>query len=235
MKRAAITRAQPDAERTADRVRALGADAVLAPLLSIEPRAFDANLADVQALLFTSANGVRAFTNAAPRRDVATLTVGDATARAARDAGFTEVRAADGDSSALAAFACATLDPRGGRVLHISGEDVAGDLVGALQAAGFDAQRRIAYAAIAAAELPQALRGSLDIVLFHSARAAEVFVRFGAPGAEMLTAACLSPAIARAAQGLPQGPVKWARTIVAPHPREEDLLHAALAPTGAKA
>ena len=57
-----ITRAQPAADVTAERVRALGHEAMVAPLLAVrpvEPEPID--LEGVAALAFTSANGVRAF------------------------------------------------------------------------------------------------------------------------------------------------------------------------------
>jgi uroporphyrinogen-III synthase len=228
-RRVAITRAAPDAMRTADNLRALGAEPVLAPLLTIAPHAFEADLAGVQALLFTSANGVRAFTDAIQARHLRVLAVGDATAAEARNAGFPQVQSAAGDGTALAAFAIASLDPGAGRVLHISGDHVAGDIIGALQEAGFAAERRIAYNSIAVTQLPSTLTDEIDTILFHSARAAEIFVSFGAPRANQLTAACLSAAVARAASDSPERRIVWARLIVSPHPREDALLHAALA------
>src|SRR5690349_12810995 len=104
MKRVAITRAQPGADETASRLRALGAEPILAPLLSIVPCASNTNVAGADALIFTSANGVRAFPDVQHARDIAVLTVGDATAEAARTAGFANVRSADGDVEALAAL-----------------------------------------------------------------------------------------------------------------------------------
>jgi uroporphyrinogen-III synthase len=222
--RVAVTRALPEAEATASRLREIGAEAVLAPLLSIEPRAFDATLDGVQALLFTSTNGVRAFCAATSARDVRVLTVGDATAAAARQAGFADVRSADGDVAALAALAMNSLAPASGNLLHISGAHAAGDLIGALASAGFNAERRVAYEARAAPVLPEAFSGPLDVVLFHSPRAAETFVRLGAPGAERLTAVCISPAAARAAAG-----AAWKRVIVSQAPREDALLRAVAA------
>lgn len=233
--RVAITRAQPEAEKTAARVRAYGAEAIAAPLLTIAPRAFDTDLTGAQALLFTSANGVRAFAAQAGATNLPALTVGDATADAARAAGFADVRSADGDSEKLAAFAAATLDPRAGRVLHISGAHVAGDIVAALTASGFAAERRVAYEAVAALELPEALRGPVDIVLFHSVRAAEIHASLGAPEAERRIAACLSQKVAEAAMISPAGRIAWKRVIVAPRPREDALLAALFTSTGASA
>lgn len=223
--RVAITRPLPDAERTAERVRAMGAEPVPAPLLTIVPCAYDTNVENVQALLFTSANGVRAFPGARRWRAKRVLTVGDATAEAARAAGFAHVRAAEGDVASLAALAKATLDPGAGPLVHIGGEHLAGDLAGSLRSAGFTVERRIAYTARAVSAPPPVLSQGLDIVLFHSARAAETFVALGAPNAEKLTAACLSQAVADAAAKAP-----WARIIVSPAPREEALLRAAIGP-----
>lgn len=223
--RVAITRADADAEHTAERIRALGAEPILAPLLSIIPCAYDTNVADAQALLFTSANGVRAFPDARRLQAKPVLTVGDATAEAARKAGFTDIRSADGDVSALAALARATLRPGAGKLVHIGGEHLAGDLAGELRAAGFAVERRIAYAARAVLTLPPQLLQPLDIILFHSTRGAETFVALGAPNAHKLTAVCMSQAVANAA-----AKAKWARIIVSRAPREDALLHAALTP-----
>lgn len=223
MLRVAITRAQPEADRTAARVRERGAEAIVTPLLTIVPCRYDTNTEDAQAIIFTSPNGVRAFPDVRSARDRLVLTVGDATAEAAREAGFSDVRSADGDVRALAALARRALDPADGKLIHIAGDHAAGDLGGELRAAGFSVERRLAYAAVAAIVLPEALKHPLDIVLFHSARAAETFVTLGAPNAAQLTAGCLSAAIAEAA-----AKTSWKRIITSPHPREDDLLTATL-------
>ncbi|MDX2274104.1 MAG: uroporphyrinogen-III synthase [Hyphomonadaceae bacterium] len=223
MLRIAITRAQPEAEKTAARVKQSGAEPVLAPLLSIEPRQFDTNIADAQALLFTSSNGVHGFAGQTGARNVAVFAVGESTAAAARAAGFADVRSADGDVVALAKLVQASLDPHAGALIHISGRHIAGDLAQSLRAAGFQVERRIAYEAVAATRLPKAFEAPLDVVLFHSARAAEVFVRLGAEKAAGLRAACFSAAVAQAASAAP-----WAALAVAKAPREQALIEAAL-------
>jgi uroporphyrinogen-III synthase len=221
--RVAITRALPEAERTAARVRERGAEAIVAPLLTIVPCGYDTNTQGAQAIIFTSSNGVRAFPDVRGARDRIVLAVGDATAAAALEAGFSDVRSADGDVRSLAALAKASLDPAKGKLIHIAGDHVAGDLGGELRAAGFSVERRLAYASVAAAVLPEALREPLDIVLFHSPRAAESFIALGAPNAARLTAGCMSAAIADAAAER-----SWKRIIIAPRPREDDLLTATL-------
>jgi uroporphyrinogen-III synthase len=117
-----------------------------------------------------------------------------------------------------------------GKLVHISGAHAAGDLVGALAAIGFNTERRIAYQARAASTLPETLKDPLDLVLFHSARAAENFIALAAPGAEHLIAACLSPAVAEAASA-----TRWVRVVVALRPREDALLDAAFGDDAASA
>jgi uroporphyrinogen-III synthase len=223
-KRIAVTRAQPDADATAARIRARGHEAVIAPLLEIAPRAVDTDVSGALALIFTSSNGVRAFPVTQDAKAIRVFAVGDATAEAARGFGFSDTESADGDVGTLAALVKSRLDPRGGKLIHVGGADLAGDLGGELTAAGFIVERRIAYAAIAATALPAAFKQPLDIVLFHSARAAATFIALGAPNAVSLTAACISPNTAAAARQ-----TAWRRILVAPKPREDDLLDAALA------
>lgn len=60
--RVLVTRPSEDAGLLGERLAALGVEASAAPLLSIENIAGDAlDLDGVQAVLFTSANGVRAY------------------------------------------------------------------------------------------------------------------------------------------------------------------------------
>lgn len=221
--RVAITRAEPEASRTAARVEARGAKAIVAPLLTIVACGYDTSTQDAQAIIFTSSNGVRAFLDTIGARDRTILTVGDATAEAARAAGFTDVRSAGGDVVSLAALVKRELDPAKGKLIHIAGDHVAGDLGGNLRAAGFNVERRLAYASVARQTLPETLRKPLDIVLFHSARAAETFIALGAPNAGRLTAACISASVAAAVEK-----TSWKRIITAAHPREDDLLTATL-------
>src|SRR5579885_2968460 len=104
---ALITRPEEDARPLADALKSRGIATVIEPLLSIRvlPEAapgLTQDLEGVQALLFTSANGARAFAELSPRRDIGVLAVGDATAAAARALGFSAVESAGGDVQALA-------------------------------------------------------------------------------------------------------------------------------------
>src|SRR6185312_2123357 len=141
-----ITRAQPGAQATADRVRALGHDALIAPLLAV--RAIgdaEVDLSGVAALAFTSANGVRTFADICAERSIRVFAVGAATAQAARAAGFKLVLSADGDVDALAEGIGQRRGELRGVVLHPGASEPAGDLAGALEKQGVAARSLILY------------------------------------------------------------------------------------------
>ena len=141
-----ITRAQPAAEATAERVRALGHEALVAPLLAV--RALEdaqIDLGGVAALAFTSANGVRAFADLSPERALRVFAVGAATAQAARAAGFKLVLSADGDVEALAEGIGQRRTELRGAVLHPGAAELAGDLMGALERQGVTARQVTLY------------------------------------------------------------------------------------------
>src|ERR1700744_4899425 len=98
-----ITRPRDDAVPFARMLAERGHDAVIAPLLEIRfPDGAEISLDGVQAILATSANGVRAIARRTQRRDVALFAVGPQTAEAAQHLGFATVRNANGDGAALA-------------------------------------------------------------------------------------------------------------------------------------
>lgn len=172
-----ITRAAPGASETANRIVGLGFEPIVSPVSRIieTGEAFET---DADALAFTSANGARAVARLEIARDRPVFTVGDATAEAARGAGFIDIRSANGDVDALARLLIDAL-PKGARVLHIGGEDMAGDLTGQLGAAGLRAARAVVYRAEPASSLSgaavAALKAGGALVLIHSPRGARLF------------------------------------------------------------
>ncbi len=141
-----ITRAQPGAEATAERVRRLGHEPLVAPLLEVRRLAeVEVDLTGVKALAFTSANGVRAFAELSGERGFQVFAVGAATAQAARSAGFRRVLSTDGDVSALAEGIAARRSEIGGLVLHPGAAELAGDLTGALADAGIEVRALTLY------------------------------------------------------------------------------------------
>ena len=181
MMRALVTRPRAEAESLAALLAARGIEPVIEPLIEIAgTREALPDLAGVQAILLTSANGARALARASGERGLPVFAVGDATARAARDEGFAQVESADGDVGDLARLIARRLKPRDGRLLHVAGSVVAGDLTGVLSLAGFAVERAVLYEAHKADALtPETAAliadGKLDLALFFSPRTARVF------------------------------------------------------------
>src|SRR6516165_12285982 len=180
---ALVTRPREEAQRLAAALAERGVGAVVEPMMEVRNRvAAPLDLASVQAILCTSANGVRALARATGERGLPLLVVGEATASRARAEGFTDVASADGAVADLVRLAAARLRPQNGRLLQVAGNVVAGDLVGALRAHGFVIERRVLYEARPVERLSapalSALRGrTIDFALFFSPRTAAIFVR----------------------------------------------------------
>jgi uroporphyrinogen-III synthase len=230
--RALVTRPREDAEGLIAALATRAIEALVEPLMEIHwpaPEAFD--LAEIQAILCTSANGVRALARASGERDVPLLAVGDATAARARAEGFGSVESAGGDVGDLARLAGARLRPLNGPLLHVAGNVVAGDLVGLLRAQGFTVERRVLYEARAAAALSPAavdsLRaGGIALALFFSPRTAAIFARLAdAAGVgeccARVTAVSISGATDANLAGLP-----WHDRRIAERPNQSAMLDA---------
>ena len=234
-----LTRPAADSRRFAARLARCRIACRHAPLLTIRYRQPPPPLPDgTQAVLLTSANGARALAAMTQRRDLRVLAVGEATAAAARRAGFAAVEAAEGDVARLAALAARRLDAAAGPLLHVAGSALAGDLAGLLAGRGFRVERRIGYDARPVRRLPAAAReglqtGRLAGVAFFSPRTAAAFVRLSREaGLEAQTAPlrafCLSRAVAEAAEAMP-----WSGIEVAVEARAEALARLICARLGA--
>ncbi len=206
---ALVTRPAADAAPLVAALAERGIDTLSAPLLTITPVAAALpDLGPIQAVLATSANGIRALAEATPRRDLAVWAVGDGSAEVARELGFGPVESAAGDAAALAELVAERLKPAAGPLLHVAGSDVAGDLKGRLEAAGFTVERAVLYRAEPVPALPPdaaaaLTAGRVDWVLLYSPRTAALF-RTLAESAGLgrrlasVKALCLSPAVADA-------------------------------------
>jgi uroporphyrinogen-III synthase len=207
-----VTRAEPGASRTAERLRGLGHEPRVAPVLQVRALAGPIDLDGVGALAFTSGNGVRAFADLSPDRTLPVFAVGEATAHAARQAGFAWVVCADADVASLAALIISSAGRLAGAVLFAGAAEPAGDLVGVLTAAGVHARAAPVYETIAVApEVP----AGVQALLVHSPKAAQALAAAPLDG---LSAYCIS-----AAAAAPLGR-SAARILVAPRPDEESLL-----------
>ena len=165
---------------------------MVAPLLAIQPIAQTApDLTGISTLVFTSANGVDAFAVLTADRTRPVFTVGDATAEAARAAGFLQVRSAAGDLGTLAALLLAE-GPGIGPLLVAGALEPAGDLPALLRGR----VRATALPVYEAVGTGAAAPGTFDFVLVHSARAGRALAAlapFAGQTAVALSAAAAEP------------------------------------------
>ena len=227
--RALITRPQEEADALVPALAARGVGALIAPMMQIDFLPAVVDLGGVQAVLCTSANGVRALSRVCGERDVPLFAVGDATAARARQEGFRAVESAKGNSLDLAQFVAHRLRPQDGRLLHVCASDVAGNLIGDLRERGFDTERSVLYEARPVAALTALAIGALaareiDFALFFSPRTAAIFTRLvdaaGVGGARETIVALSIGAAADAALG----DATWRERRVARRPDQAALL-----------
>ena len=219
-----VTRPLEDGPAIAGRLRAMGHEPVPAPLLTFEMLdAPEPDFTGVQAILASSANGIRALVRRSVRRDLPVFAVGPQTTEEAKNAGFTDVRNADGDAKALAQAASQWARPQDGALLHVCGEEAPGTLADDLGARGFAVRRAVLYRMAAATQLPDEVRESfatLDAVLFFSPRTTRIFGELTRElSLSRLVALCISPATATAAD-----PLDFAEIRIAARPNQYALL-----------
>jgi uroporphyrinogen-III synthase len=225
-----VTRPEPAAERTAAVLRTRGHEVIASPLLRVEFLSPELGRGPWRALALTSPNAARAIESHPRRAELVALpafVVGRGTGAAAQAAGFAKIHSADGDVDDLARLIAARFAD--GALLHLAGENRAGDLGGALSPLGMAVETAVvyraakvsAYTAAAGAALAD---GRIDGVLHYSRRSAEAYLDCAKAGG-LLTPAlvprhfCLSQRVAH-----PLGAAGAADLRVAPRPDEGALL-----------
>ncbi|MEI9927647.1 MAG: uroporphyrinogen-III synthase [Sphingomonas sp.] len=217
----AVLRPEPGNRATAAAIEAAGHTAIRLPLFEVRPIAWrPPDPAAFDALLLTSANALRhGGAGLASLRALPVHAVGEATAATARGAGFSVAATGTGGAAALIADAS---DAGVRHALHLAGRDrtmiAPGGIVARVVAVYASAPQPIGNEAVGA------LAGS--VVLVHSARAgarlAAVVDAAGIDRARIALVAIGAEAAARAGPG-------WQTVVVAPGPRAEALIEAAIA------
>ncbi len=228
-----VTRPQPDADAQAARLRELGHEAVVEPVLALEVR--DPGrlpAADAQAVIVTSRNALRALDELGQIDAMVHLplvAVGKATARLAERLGFATVHVGAGAAPTLVPLIREQCNPADGPLLYVTGEKTAFDLKPALAADGFEVVQSIVYAArpstsLGAKTIEAIAAGNLDGVILMSAETARIY-------AQLMKEHKLESAAARLLHLCLSGNVADtlldrfdARVAVAGRPTQDDLL-----------
>ena len=142
-----------------------GADVVISPVLDIRPVDFSTAADRYDALVFASANGVRAAARCLQLAGAKAITAGDRTAEVAANFGMSVVSA---NGAAEELIATVVRECAQGKVLFVRGRFSRGDVAEALISRGIDTDSVIAYDQVPAAlsvQAQAALTGQRRVIL----------------------------------------------------------------------
>lgn len=177
-----VTRAEPGASETVERLKARGLTAISAPMLSLVelPDIQIPEPSDISGVMFTSANGVRTYATRRTDRHLHAWCVGPATAKAARDEGFETVHESAGNAVDLANFIATRTSPSKHPLLHVANSAATGTLRETLEARGHCTVFAPLYEMRPAQTLSEQVAKLLNknartIILLHSEKGASAF------------------------------------------------------------
>jgi len=209
-----VTRPSPDDETTAASLRARGYEILLAPMLRFEAVAFRDDMdALYGAVIVTSANAVRGIEPHLKGHRLLELplfAVGEHTAAAARQAGFTHVISANSDAAGLRDSVLARVKAKelkkASTLLYLAGADLARDLASELGEHGFRVVTQTTYKMSPVTSLPREVcdafaANRIEAVLHYSRRSARAFLDAARAGGVEISAlaipqCCISAAVA---------------------------------------
>ncbi|MEM9841879.1 MAG: uroporphyrinogen-III synthase [Pseudomonadota bacterium] len=224
-----VTRAEPGARETAKRLQDLGLRPIIASMLSFHARR-EIPIPAAEALsgiVFTSANGVRAYADRGGDFEPPAWCVGPATALAARQAGFATVKESAGDALDLARYIADQSAPAEKPLLHIANKAAAGTLKSELERFGFGLIFAPIYEMKPASLLPQDVEDLIltdrpCVLLVHSAKGAQAFAALVKHHA---LRRCALVAISNRARE-PLDGLQCQPVAIAAHPNEDGLIDA---------
>lgn len=230
-----VTRPAPDNVATAEALRNRGFESLLAPMLTFQALPFQIEDGrEFRGVILTSTNALRAIAPSPqlPRlQQLTAFAVGSRTAQAARDAGFRDVRAAEGDALSLRELIAASTPERRGAapLLYLAATDVSRDLGGELGLRGINVVAVPVYRMARLDDFTEPVRAAfarqaIEAVLHYSRRSAQAFIAATRGSGQEIAALalpqlCLSETIAATLRE-----AGATRVIVAKSPAEADLL-----------
>lgn len=199
-------------------------ESVISPMMEIElldvaGHVRQALTKQPEGLIMTSRHAVFLAESAPELRKLPLYVVGEATAKAAREQGFTIMKTAE---NALALSAEITLT----NMLYLSGEEVQHDFAQSLSPKGISVDRIVVYRSVAASRFtPEAIAAfeskQLQGVLFFSAHTVKHFHQIAdLKRLSELTAYCLSESVAAACREAGS----WQEIRIADNPTQESLI-----------
>ena len=178
-----VTRPQPQADKTAQKLIAMGHDVIVEPMLSFQRLTVDGDVAgDAKAIAATSARAIEALVFnglVSQLQHLPLYCVGEATARAAEASGFQKVFQAGGDVDSLSKLIVDS--NQDAPVFYPAAVDRSGDLAGQLEQQGIACRMVEIYQMAAATGFSEKTREQIqsqtvDYALFYSLRTIQIFL-----------------------------------------------------------
>jgi uroporphyrinogen-III synthase len=228
-----VTRPEPDATALKAHLIAQGHEVRIEPLVTIDLGEADPiELEDVQALIATSRNGLRALAKG-PALDAArrlpVFCVGPGTASTAKAIGLQRVIEGPRGAGELLPLIAEHAEVNGGPLMHLAGDTVTPGFLDELIRLGFHVLQPVVYTTrvatrFAASTVADVRNGRVDGVLLLSPRTAAVYARLVRrhkleSAARRLTHFCLSSAVSAAL-----APLGCLPTAVAAQPNLKEML-----------
>jgi uroporphyrinogen-III synthase len=171
-----ITRPEEDASPLAAKLKNLGHEAIILPLIKIVARqGYEIPKRNYQYICLTSANGVRVIDDVSELQNIPVIAVGPQSMLAAEAKGFSHISKQGGDVIGITKYIVSNVKPSAGPLLYLSGSETSGDLEGKLKLAGYDVDRVITYDAV-----PATLTFNItnaDAVMLYSPRTAKLWLQ----------------------------------------------------------
>ena len=227
MRRVLVLRAREDAQRTSEKLAAMGFACVLSPVLEIVATGAKALAADFDAVIVTSAKALEHSDQPESLRRLPLFVVGARTSALAERRGWRLAGVAPESAALLGVIL--EHRPSLGRLLYLAGRQRRETIETALRRAGrevfaletYDAREAAALTREAAAALAQ---GEISAALHYSPRSAEIFVRLVERAHLASAARALAHFAISAETAAALRPMEAPRTLVADSPDEQALL-----------
>ena len=141
-----LTRPLEDCSEMILKFKSLGHQVSHLPLLIVEKVNYDSiNFPSFGGIIFTSANAIKFLDLKSIDKKILCFCVGEATEKTARNNGFQNVIAAEGNVENLKELILQNFDKKDGSLIYISGETVSTDLDQQLLKVGYNVKRIVNY------------------------------------------------------------------------------------------
>ncbi len=177
-----ITRPEQDAKTLSRKLKELGYEPILLPMMKINFTTETLNLENIDRLIFTSANGVRAFVNQLDKNtpwQLPVYAVGEKTAGTLKSFGFKHIFTAQGNAEKLYQLILSHA-PKTQFLYHARASNHPHKLAERLEKQGFQVRKQNLYHTVERTNLPKDfidLLPQLKAIMLFSPRTAKVFLQ----------------------------------------------------------